>query len=619
MEEKGGISVQTQHIFPVIKRWLYSEKDIFLREIVSNASDAITKLKHLSAIGEAKNIGSDFVIKVIIDKDEKTLTVTDNGIGMTKDEIKKYINQIALSGALDFVEKYDSGKGDDGIIGHFGLGFYSSFMVADRVDIRTKSFTDEPAVFWTCSEDGEFEMTDCDKSERGTEIIMHVNDDEKDYLDKDKIRGILENYCAFMPFPIYLEVVGEKPEETKEKDENGNEVVKVVEPKPINDTEPLWQKNPSQCTDEEYNAFYRKVFNDYREPLFHIHINADYPLNFKGILYFPRIESKYDSLEGQVKLYYNRVFVADNIKEVIPDFMLMLKGVLDCPDLPLNVSRSYLQNSDYVSKISAHIVKKVCDKLNSLFNTEREKYEKFWEDIKPFVEYGCIRNKKFYDKVNEVLLFKTVDSEYVTLKEYLEKSGKKTVYYVNDPMQQAVYINLLKAQNIPVVVLDHVIDPQFITTLEQNNNDVKFKRADACTDDIKEETTEPENETLKKLFTDASANSELKVEFSALKDEKMPAILTISEETRRFADMMKMYRMANDDSTPFNMPEDATLILNVNNALIKKLESKSPDDELAKAMAKQIYTLALLGQRKLSADELSVFINESCNLLEKLN
>ena len=391
--EKGGISVEIEHIFPIIKKWLYSEKEIFLREIVSNACDAVTKLKRLVSLGEAKDIDENYRITVTLDKEARTLTVSDNGIGMTEDEVRRYICQIALSGALEFIQKYEGSDEDaknDGIIGHFGLGFYSAFMVSDTVDVITRSYTGESAVKWVCSEAGEYEITkDYYRAERGTDVVMHIMKDEDEFLDEYRIRGILEKYCSFMPVEIYLDVV--KPEDEKKDDEKdataADESKEKSEPKPINDIHPLWQKNPSECSDEEYAEFYRKVFNDYREPLFHIHLNADYPLNFKGILYFPRLAHEYDSLEGQVKLYYNQVFVADNIKEVIPEFLLMLKGVLDCPDLPLNVSRSYLQNSGYVAKISAHIVKKVADKLNSMFNNERESYDKLCDDLKTFVEY----------------------------------------------------------------------------------------------------------------------------------------------------------------------------------------------------------------------------------------
>ena len=624
MAEKGGISVQTEHIFPVIKKWLYSDKDIFLREIVSNASDAIMKLKHLVAIGEAKDIDDSFSIWVVIDKEKKTLSVSDNGIGMTEDEVKKYINQIALSGALDFIQKYDSdapdAKGPDGIIGHFGLGFYSSFMVSERVNISTKSYTDAPAVFWTCTDDGEYEMVEGDRKSRGTEITMCISDSELEYLEKDKIASVLEKYCSFMQFPIYLEVAGEEPSKHKEKDENGNEIEVVDERKPINDTEPLWLKNPSQCSEEEYKEFYKKVFFDWNDPLFYIHINADYPLNFKGILYFPRLKNEYESLEGQVKLFYNRVFVADNIKEVLPDYLLMLKGVLDCPDLPLNVSRSYLQGSAYVEKIANHIVKKVCDKLNGMFSVEREKYQEYWNDIKTFVEYACIRDRKFFDRVKDALIFRTTDGEYLTVNEYNEKANKdkaeKVIYYSNDPVQQAVYVNLFKARGIPTVVLSHVIDAQFITSVEQGFENTKFMRVDSDTSALKGEGEADKNENLEKLFRKVSGNEQLKIEFSPLADEKIPALLNISEQSRRFEDMMNLYKIAGQDVNPYSIPQEATLILNSNSSLIKKLASAS--EETAEKIAKHTYTLALLGQRKLSADELAAFVEESSEIMEML-
>ena len=624
MAEKGGISVQTEHIFPVIKKWLYSDKDIFLREIVSNASDAIMKLKHIAAIGEAKDIGDSFSIWVVIDKDKKTLSVSDNGIGMTEDEVKKYINQIALSGALDFIQKYDGEssdtKGPDGIIGHFGLGFYSSFMVSDRVNISTKSYNGAPAVFWTCTEEGEYEMVEGDRTTRGTEVTMCISESESEYLDKNKIAEILDKYCGFMQFPIYLEVVGEEPSKHKEKDENGNEIEVVDERKPINDTEPLWQKNPSQCTEEEYNEFYKKVFADWNDPVFHIHINADYPLNFKGILYFPRLRNEYESLEGQVKLFYNRVFVADNIKEVLPDYLLMLKGVLDCPDLPLNVSRSYLQGSAYVEKIANHIVKKVCDKLNGLFSTERDKYQNSWVNIKTFVEYACIRDRKFFDKVKDSLIFKTTGGDYLSVAEYNEKANKdktdKVIYYTNDPVQQAVYVNLFNSRDIPVVILDHVIDSQFITSVEQGFDNLKFMRVDADTAALKGEGENDKNEILEKLFVEASGNDKLKVEISPLADEKIPALLNIAEQSRRFEEMMHLYSLSGQDVSPYSMPQEATLILNSNSILIKKLSSASED--MAKKLSKHIYTLALLGQRKLSAEELSRFVEESSEIMEMI-
>lgn len=631
MSEKGEITVQTQHIFPVIKRWLYSDKDIFLREIVSNACDAITKLKHLVSIGQVSGIGEDYRVTVTVDKQAKTICVTDNGIGMSAEEVKKYINQIALSGALEFVEKYENNNDDnDGIIGHFGLGFYSAFMVSDTVELQTKSYTDAPAVKWIGSDEGEFELTDSDQTDRGTSVIMHITEDESAFLEKSTVLQILNKYCSFLPYPIYA-VFTEDEKEKKESAESSDAEEKT-EAKPINDTEPLWQKNPSQCTPEEYAEFYRKVFNDYREPLFHIHINADYPLNFKGILYFPRIGNAYDSLEGQVKLYYNRVFVADNIKEVIPEYLLMLKGVLDCPELPLNVSRSYLQSNTYVAKVSAHIVKKVCDKLNSLYDTDLEHYKEYWDDLKTFVKYACIRDHKFYEKVKNVVLYKTVDGEYVTLTDYLktareasdseqkqENANEKIVYYTTDTTQQAVYINMFRSQGISVVVLDEMIDNNFITVLEQNEKNIRFMRIDSSADALKDADSS-ENTALKDLFVRVSKNDKLKVSFTALKDEKIPALLNIEEHSRRFAEMMKMYQTANKQPLQ-QFPEEATLVLNTSNALIKRLEQECSSDktsDTAEMMAKQIYTLALVGQRQLSAEELSEFLTNSFDILQKL-
>ena len=631
MSEKGEITVQTQHIFPVIKRWLYSDKDIFLREIVSNACDAITKLKHLVSIGQVSGIEEDYRVTVTVDKQAKTICVTDNGIGMSAEEVKKYINQIALSGALEFVEKYENNNDDnDGIIGHFGLGFYSAFMVSDTVELQTKSYTDAPAVKWIGSDEGEFELTDSDQTDRGTSVIMHITEDESAFLEKSTVLQILNKYCSFLPYPIYA-VFTEDEKEKKESAESSDAEEKA-EPKPINDTEPLWQKNPSQCTEEEYTEFYRKVFNDYREPLFHIHINADYPLNFKGILYFPRIGNAYDSLEGQVKLYYNRVFVADNIKEVIPEYLLMLKGVLDCPELPLNVSRSYLQSNTYVAKVSAHIVKKVCDKLNSLYDTDLEHYKEYWDDLKTFVKYACIRDHKFYEKVKDVVLYKTVDGEYVTLTDYLktapeasdsaqkqENTNEKIVYYTTDTTQQAVYINMFRSQGISVVVLDELIDNNFITVLEQNEKNIRFMRIDSSAEALKDADSS-ENAALKDLFVRVSKNDKLKVSFTALKDEKIPALLNIEEQSRRFAEMMKMYQTANKQPLQ-QFPEEATLVLNTSNALIKRLEQECSSDkasDTAEMMAKQIYTLALVGQRQLSAEELSEFLTNSFDILQKL-
>ena len=626
--EKGGISVEIEHIFPIIKKWLYSEKEIFLREIVSNACDAVTKLKRLVSLGEAKDIDENYRITVTLDKEARTLTVSDNGIGMTEDEVRRYICQIALSGALEFIQKYEGSDEDaknDGIIGHFGLGFYSAFMVSDTVDVITRSYTGDSAVKWVCTEAGEYEITkDYYRAERGTDVVMHIMKDEDEFLDEYRIRGILEKYCSFMPVEIYLDVVKsdeEKKDDAAAEDKAAaDEPKEKAEPKPINDIHPLWQKNPSECTDEEYAEFYRKVFNDYREPLFHIHLNADYPLNFKGILYFPRLAHEYDSLEGQVKLYYNQVFVADNIKEVIPEFLLMLKGVLDCPDLPLNVSRSYLQNSGYVAKISAHIVKKVADKLNSMFNNERESYEKLWDDLKTFVEYGCLRDHKFYERVKDSILYRTADSRFVTLPEYLEKAKDKhdkTVYYTADKTSQAQYIAMFESEGIEVVVLDKLIDTQFINVIEQENEGVKFVRIDAdVASALKAEGKAEENEKLAELFKEVSGNKDLKVSFELLKNDKIPAVLNISEQSRRMEDMMKMYRMAGNDGPDMKFPTDATLVVNAQSELIKRLAGELESDaDKAKKVAKQIYTLALLAQRQLTADELRDFLGESFDML----
>ena len=617
MEEKGGISVRTEHIFPIIKRWLYSDKDIFLREIVSNASDAITKLRHLCAIGEAQGIDeSDYRITVTADENAKTVSVEDNGIGMTADEVRNYINNIALSGALEFVKKYEGSNAEnDGIIGHFGLGFYSAFMVADKVTIETKSYNGEDAVKWTGSEDGSFVMEDCDRDGRGTKVTMYLTDEDAEFGKKGKLTEILEKYCAFMPFPICLSIVGEEPQ----KDKDGN----VVEPKPLNDTQPLWQKQPSECTEEEYSEFYKKVFNDYRDPIFHIHLNADYPLNFKGILYFPRMTSAYEGVEGQIKLFYNRVFVADNIKEIIPDYLLMLKGVLDCPEMPLNVSRSYLQNNAYVSKVSAHIVKKVCDKLVSIHDTDLEKYKTEWDELKTFVKYASMRDKKVYDRLKDIVLMETVDGDYVSLKEYLEtareKDGKKIAYYATDKKQQAVYINMFKNEGITVVVLADFIDNNYMSIVEQSEQNVKFLRIDAEADALKTDAESSENEKLKELFAKISGNETMKITFMPLKDTKIPALLNIDEESRRFSEMMKMYAAANKKMQE-DLPQQATLVLNTENALIKKLGANCENgaSDVDEAIARQIYTLALIGQRQLSASELEAFLDNSYGLLEKL-
>ncbi len=612
MSEKqtGGISVNTENIFPVIKKWLYSEKDIFLRELVSNATDAITKLKRLQSLGETPETEEPFRVDVVLDKTAKTLTVEDNGIGMTEEELKKYICSIALSGAVDFIQKYESSEDGEksGIIGHFGLGFYSAFMVSDRVEIFTRSYTGAPAVHWTCDGDGAYELEAGEREGRGTEVVLHIADDETEYLDSGKIREMLRKYCSFMPVEIYFDDGSEKKEGEKEE--------------PVNDTTPLWQKNPADCTDEEYKDFYQKVFADYREPLFWIHINADYPLNFKGILYFPRLATNYDSLEGQVKLYYNQVFVADNIKEVIPEYLLMLKGVLDCPELPLNVSRSYLQTNTYVAKVSAHIVKKVADKLKSLCRDERERYEKVFDDIKTFVEYACIRDGKFYDRVKESLLLKLTDGTHVTIDEYLEKAKEtheNKIYYTTDPSVQAQYIALYRAEGIDVAHFDSLVDTQFAACVESHREGVKFIRVDADLSSLSKGENAEENETLRTLFRKVSGNEKLNVKFEALKNAAIPAVLNVSDESRRMEDMMKMYRMSGGADFGESFPLDMTLVLNTASPLISKLAAMDGSDaEGAENYASYIYRLSLLSLRKFTSEEMEKFLKDSYKMLDEL-
>ena len=604
--KKGGISVDTEHIFPIIKKWLYSEKDIFLREIVSNATDAITKYKRLQSLGQIPSDDCAYRITVALDKDAGTISVSDNGIGMSAEELETYICNIALSGAFEFIQKYEGEGGANGIIGHFGLGFYSAFMVSDSVEIYTKSFTDAPGVHWVCDESGSYSTEACDKADRGTTVIMHVTDEEREYLDRTRLIGMLRKYCAFMPVEIYFEDGDEEKTDTA----------------PINDTAPLWQSNPSDCTDEQYKDFYNKVFSDFKEPLFHIHINADYPLNFRGILYFPRFQNEYESIEGQVKLYYNQVFVADNIKEVIPDYLLMLRGVLDCPELPLNVSRSYLQNNTYVSKVSAHIVKKVADKLNSLCNLEREQYEKIWNDIRIFVEYASIRDRKFYDRVKGSLLLALTDGTYVTVDQYLENAKEKhegVVYYTTDKAQQAQYISMFTAQGIPVAVLEKALNTQFVTALEGYRDDVKFKRIDSdVADALKGDGEVSDHPELTELFRSVSKNEQLSVTYQPLKDASIPAMLGVSEESSRMAEMMRMYAMSTG-SAPMDFPLEYSMVVNTTSSLYQKLlELVADQPEKAALIARQIYALSLLAQRKLSAEELQEFLSDSFSLLELL-
>ena len=598
---KGGISVDTEHIFPIIKKWLYSEKDIFLREIISNASDAITKLKRLESLGLREANDEKYAITVKLDTDEGTLTVSDNGIGMSAEEVEKYICSIALSGAVDFIKKYESESEEgalNGIIGHFGLGFYSAFMVSSSVELETKSYTDAPAVHWICNEAGEYEMSEGTRTEHGTSVIMHINDDESEYLNKSKILEILNKFCAFMPVEIYFECGDEKDDA------------------PINDTMPLWQKQPSECTKEEYFEFYHKVFGDYRDPLFYIHINADYPLNFKGILYFPPIANEYETLEGEVKLYYNQVFVADNIKEVIPEYLLMLKGVLDCPELPLNVSRSYLQTNTYVSKLSAHIVKKVADKLNSLALNEREEYAKIWKDVAPFIEYASIKDRKFYDRVKSSILLNLVDDTALTVDEYLKDAEGKhegKIYYSSDRALQAQYISMFEAKDIKVALFERAIDVQFASFAEgYSNGALKFLRVDSNINDILTDGEAKESDALKEAFSSV-IDEHVTIEFGALSDESTPALLSVDEEVRRMEEMMRMYGISQPT------PPDKKLILNSASPLISKLEGLcETDKELAEALASHIYKLALLSQKKFTAEEMKEFMDSSYKLLMKL-
>lgn len=627
----GGISVETAHIFPIIKKWLYSEKDIFLRELVSNAADAVTKHRRLCSLGQVEDDGTDYRITVTLDKAARTLTVSDNGIGMTEDELIRYLGNIALSGALEFIQKYEGESSDgtsnkNGIIGHFGLGFYSAFMVADTVDVVTKSYTDAPALRWVCHTDGTYELSSAERESRGTDVILHITDEEAAYLEKYKIQSMLEKYCSFMPTDIYF--VCEDDEVNAEgADENTAEgttdgVAEGAAPTPINDKMPLWQKSPSECTPEEYKDFYRKVFHDFREPLFWIHINADYPLNFKGILYFPRLNNEYESIEGQVKLYYNQVFVADNIKEVIPEYLLMLKGVLDCPELPLNVSRSYLQNNAYVSKVAAHIVKKVTDKLTSLCDNERESYEGIWQSISMFVEYACMRDRKFYDRAKDAILLRLTDGRAVTVNEYLEaakETHENTVYYTSDKELQAQYISLFEAQGMQVAVFDRLIDTQFAQMMETYNSEVKYRRIDAdVAAALKGDGEANEDEAITALFRKVSGKESLEVKFQSLKDATLPAMLTVSEESRRMEEMMKLYAMQSGSEAP-DFPIEYTLMINTSAPLITRLsELATTDPDKAETFAAHIWRLSILAQRKLTAEELTAFLTESYDILAKL-
>ena len=623
---KGNISVDSENLFPIIKKWLYSDKDIFLRELVSNGCDAVTKLKKLASIGEAQIDESEkFKVTVSIFKDAKKLVISDNGIGMTAEEIDKYINQIAFSGASDFLSKYkeEDDKGSQ-IIGHFGLGFYSAFMVADSVEIDSLSYQDgAKAAKWTCDGSMEFDLTDGDRTERGTTITLNIAEDSEEFLEESTIRQILHKYCAFLPIEIYVEIPEDKHEDHCDcghDHDHEHEDDTPSEPKPINNTTPLWMKKPSECTDEEYKEFYRNVFMDFNEPLFWIHLNVDYPFNLKGILYFPKINHEFAGQEGQIKLYNNQVFVADNVKEVIPEFLMLLKGVIDCPDLPLNVSRSFLQNDGYVKKISSHITKKVADKLASIYNNERENYEKYWDYINIFIKYGCLRDEKFYEKVKDVIIYKDIDGKYLTLDEYLDGKEEKDVYYVSDPQTQSQYINMFKNQGLNAVVLPSMMDTHFISLVEMKQTGVKFKRIDSAINDISDNTEKDDSakEQEKKLiekFKNEIKDDTLKIEVQSLKDDSIPAVILLGEQSRRMQEMYKAYGQQMAGMADM-FHDEFTLVLNSNNSLIKKIDTLNDED--ANLVIDHVYDLAKISHSPLPAEQMTKFIERSNKLLEKL-
>lgn len=623
---KGNISVDSENLFPIIKKWLYSDKDIFLRELVSNGCDAVTKLKKLASIGEAQiDENEKFKVTVSIFNDAKKLVISDNGIGMTAEEIDKYINQIAFSGASDFLSKYkeEDDKGSQ-IIGHFGLGFYSAFMVADSVEIDSLSYQDgAKAAKWICDGSMEFDLTDGDRTERGTTITLNIAEDSEEFLEESTIRQILHKYCAFLPIEIYVEVPEDKHEDHCDcghDHDHEHEDDTPSEPKPINNTTPLWMKKPSECTDEEYKEFYRNVFMDFNEPLFWIHLNVDYPFNLKGILYFPKINHEFAGQEGQIKLYNNQVFVADNVKEVIPEFLMLLKGVIDCPDLPLNVSRSFLQNDGYVKKISSHITKKVADKLTSIYNNERENYEKYWDYINIFIKYGCLRDEKFYEKVKDVIIYKDIDGKYLTLDEYLDGKEEKDVYYVSDPQTQSQYINMFKNQGLNAVVLPSMMDTHFISLVEMKQTGVKFKRIDSAINDIsdnteKDDSTKEQEEKLIEKFKNEIKDDTLKIEVQSLKDDSIPAVILLGEQSRRMQEMYKAYGQQMAGMADM-FHDEFTLVLNSNNSLIKKIDTLNDED--ANLVIDHVYDLAKISHSPLPAEQMTKFIERSNKLLEKL-
>ena len=680
MAKKGSLSISSENIFPIIKKWVYSDHDIFFREMVSNGCDAITKLKKLDMMGEYQ-LPDDYKpqIRVVVSPEDKTLKFIDDGLGMTEDEVEEYITQIAFSGATEFLEKYKDKTSEDDMIGHFGLGFYSAFMVADEVHIDTLSYKEgAKPVHWVSDGCTEYEMSEGDKEGVGTEITLFLNEDSLQFANEYRAREVLEKYCSFMPVPIYLEkanaeqeyetideadlkeddvVVERIHEEAKmEEKENENGEKEMVEvspakdkvkinkrPVPLNDTTPLWTKHPNECSKEDYIDFYRKVFMDYKEPLFWIHLNMDYPFNLKGILYFPKINTEYDSVEGTIKLYNNQVFIADNIKEVIPEFLMVLKGVIDCPDLPLNVSRSALQNDGFVNKIADYISKKVADKLSGMCKTDKESYEKYWDDISPFIKFGCLKDEKFCDKMTDYILFKNIDHKYLTLKECVENNGGKledkkaekpegdnaenkeqtTIYYVTDEQQQSQYINMFRAQGQDAVILSHNIDSPFITQLEQRNPELKFQRIDADVNaSSKEEVSEEEKEAFQKttdelvaLFRKELGNENLEVKVEKIKDESVAAMITLSEESRRMQDMMKMYGMAGMDPSMFGTT--GTLVLNANHPLVQYVQAHK-DEENTGIFCKQLYDLAMLAHKPLSPEEMTAFVQRSNEIMLKL-
>ncbi len=652
MAKSGSLSINSENIFPIIKKWLYSDHDIFYRELVSNGCDAITKLKKLSLMGEfEKPEDLEYKIQVIVNPTDKTITFEDNGLGMTMEEVDEYINQIAFSGAQDFLNKYKDKANEDQIIGHFGLGFYSAFMVADKVTIDTLSHKkDAKPVHWESEGGTEYEMDEGSKETMGTTITLYLNEDSTEFANEFRAREVLNKYCSFMPVPIYLTNATAEPEyETIEKEEltdkdtivetvvepakteekeneNGEKETVEVEPsrekykilkRPValNDINPLWNKHPNECTEEEYKDFYHKVFMDYKEPLFWIHLNMDYPFNLKGILYFPKINMEYDNLEGVIKLYNNQVFIADNIKEVIPEFLMLLKGVIDCPDLPLNVSRSALQNDGFVKKISDYITKKVADKLSGMCKTDHENYEKYWDDISPFIKFGCLKDEKFAEKMNDYIIFKNLEGKYVTLKEYLDGNmakREKTVFYVTDEKEQSQYINLFKEEGIDALILKHSIDSPFIGRLEQKNEGVKFLRIDSdLADSFKDETEEDEEkakenaDSLTEIFRKALQNDKLEVKVERLKKESISAMITESEESRRMQEMMKMYNMYGMDPSMFG--PSLTLVLNANNKLVQYVLNHK-DGEHTNEICEQLYDLALLSHGSLSPERMTKFI-----------